>query len=117
MSEEQELPPCTEISGRAGWAGPPPHASWDLDVGDGISWLRAMQICQECPFVGWCTQEREDHRRLQHRNPQDVIWAGVAYSGTGKPMSVADLRLRATLHARREAHRRDHFPGSGKATG
>lgn len=112
-----EVPPCTLIGSPTGQGGQPPHASWDLDVGDGTSWLRALQICQGCPFIGWCTQEREDHRRLQRRNPQDVIWAGVAYSTAGEPMSVADLRLRATLHARRETRRRGHIAGGRRAAG
>lgn len=116
MSEE-ELPPCTRISQGARQAGHQPHASWDLDVGDGTSWLRALQICQDCPFVGWCTAEREDHRRLQHRNPQDVIWAGVAYNALGGPMSVADLRLLATLRAHREARERSRLAGGEQAAG
>lgn len=114
---EEELPPCTEISRSSGQAGRPPHASWDLDLGNGTSWLRALQICQNCPFIGWCTAEREDHRRLQHRNPQDVIWAGVAYSAAGEPMSVADLRLRATLRARREARERSRLDLGEQAAG
>ncbi len=113
---EDDVPPCTRISQRTGPDDQPPHASWDLDVGDGVTWLRALQICQEhCPFVGWCIQERADHRQLQHRNPQDVIWAGVAYNAVGEPMTLSDLRLRATVVARRRARQR--LTADGQAAG
>ena len=114
MSDE-DLPPCTRITSQTARDSRSPHASWDLDVGDGTSWLRALQICEGCPFVGWCVEERADHLRLQHGNPRDVIWAGVAYSSLGQPMSVKDLRLRATLQAHRQARRQRHLAGREQA--
>ncbi|MGI8416848.1 MAG: hypothetical protein ACR2P2_11720 [Nakamurella sp.] len=114
---EADLPPCTRASLYVLRTGQLPHASWDLNVGDGTSWLRALQICNDCPFIGWCTEERADHRRLQNSNPQDVIWAGVAYNRLGNPMTVQDLRLRATLTARREARQRRNLAEGEQAAG
>ena len=95
------------------WKGPcvalqaPPtaveaHASWDLDIGDGVSWQRAVQKCHDCPFRALCVQERNEF--FPSSNPSGVIWAGVAYSETGKVLDTAGLRRLATT--RRLRYRR-----------
>ena len=79
-----------------------PHASWDLDVGDVQSWLRAQRVClEQCLFLVACTARRTSLYPHPARNPQAVIWAGVAYSDTGRILDTAGLRrLSATQRGR-----------------
>lgn len=68
------------------------RVSWDLDVGDAASWMRATRICvEECPFVVECRRLLESSYPGKAR-PSGVIWAGVAYSETGKPLNAEGLR-------------------------
>ena len=79
-----------------------PHESWDLDVGDVQSWLRAQRVClEQCPFLVACTARRTSLYPHPARTPQAVIWAGVAYSDTGRILDSAGLRrLSATQRGR-----------------
>lgn len=85
--------------------GEEPLESWDLDVGDIQSWLRARRVCLErCPFLRTC---QEHLRRLYPSpamNPGGVIWAGVPYSDTGQVLDTDGLRrLSATRRGRAAA--------------
>ena len=98
--DEDWVGPC-HATGRA--ATPDhPHESWDLDVGDLQSWLRAQRVCREqCPFLAQCRSQRNRLYPYPVRNPQAVIWAGVAYSDTGKILDTPGLRrLWATQRGR-----------------
>lgn len=92
--------PC-HASGRNA-AADDPHESWDLDVGDVQSWLRAQRVClEQCPFLVTCQTRRTRLYPHPARNPQAVIWAGVAYSDTGRILDTAGLRrLSATQRGR-----------------
>ena len=92
--------PC-HASGRNATADHP-HESWDLDVGDVQSWLRAQRVCLEhCPFLVACQARRTRLYPHPARNPQAVIWAGVVYSDTGRILDTAGLRrLSATQRGR-----------------
>ena len=103
MAEELDdnwVGPCHE-SGRNATADHP-HESWDLDVGDVQSWLRAQRVClEQCPFLDACTTQRRSLYPYPAQNPQAVIWAGVAYSDTGRILDTAGLRrLSATQRGR-----------------
>jgi len=80
-----------------------PHMSWDLDIGDVRSWLRAQRVCtEECPLLAACLRQR--HAAYPTSNPRSVIWAGVAYSELGRVLDTAALRR---LHAvQRNRHHR-----------
>lgn len=68
-----------------------PHASWDLDVGDGASWMRALDICaNHCPVLELCRVQRRV--MFPDRYPSGVIWAGVPYGDTGQPLDTQGLR-------------------------
>ena len=90
--------PC-HASGRNA-AADDQHESWDLDVGD--VWLRAQRIClEQCPLLVACQARRTRLYPHPARNPQAVIWAGVAYSDTGRILDTAGLRrLSATQRGR-----------------
>ena len=92
--------PCQAI-GRSATADHP-HESWDLDVGDLQSWLRAQRVClEQCQFLVECRARRTRLYPYAVRNPQAVIWAGVAYSETGKILDTPGLRrLWATQRGR-----------------
>lgn len=80
-----------------------PHASWDLDVGDGPAWARAIQICGTCPLQAMCRRQlvQDYPGALQHQtnqSPRGVIWAGTAYSEGGRALKLAELRV---LHVQR----------------
>jgi hypothetical protein len=77
-----------------------PHMSWDLDVGDLRSWMRAQHAClEECPLLRECIAQRD---RIYHRaTPQAVIWAGIAYGDTGQVLDKPGLRRRAATQRRR----------------
>ena len=91
---------CTEA--QAAPTDSEPHMSWDLDIGDIRSWLRAQRVCREqCPFLEQCRSQRNRLYPYPVRNPQAVIWAGVAYSETGKILDTPGLRrLWATQRGR-----------------
>ena len=80
------------------------NESWDLDVGDLQSWLRAQRVCVErCPFLVECRARRDRLYPYPVRNPQGVIWAGAAYSETGKILDTPGLRrLWATQRGRHQ---------------
>ncbi len=85
------------------WRGPcsdHPDA-WDLDVVDVAAWLKAIRTCREsCPFLANCLARRAEYYpgaglrdpRSASRRPSGVIWAGDAYSITGRRLDVAGLR-------------------------
>jgi hypothetical protein len=80
-----------------------PQASWDLDIGDGPAWARAIEICASCPLQVMCRQQLvQDYpgalqQQVSH-SPRGVIWAGVAYSEGGRALKLAELRV---LHVQR----------------
>ena len=80
-----------------------PHMSWDLDIGDLTSWLRAQRVCaEECPLLMECLRQRREN--YPSSTPRSVIWAGVAYSELGRVLNTAGLRrLNAVQRSR---HRR-----------
>ena len=82
---------------------PNPATSWDLDVGDLRSWLEARRVCdQECPLLSTCLRQRLESYPTS--NPRSVIWAGAAYSETGRLLDTRGLRR---LYAvQRNRHRR-----------
>jgi len=92
--------PCT--SQQATPRDAEPHASWDLDIGDAVSWRRAVQTCVDCPVRAACIEERAAF--FPHSNPAGVIWAGVAYSETGKVLDTSGLRRLAATR-RNKGHR------------
>lgn len=77
-------------------AGDP--AGWDLDMGTLTQWLAALRTCADCPVLRRCGQLRDAHYprgsavRRAAGNPRSVIWAAVAYSEDGSPMSIDTLR-------------------------
>ena len=85
-----------------------PHASWDLDIGDACSWLRAQRICvEQCPFLAACLGRRLEV--YSSSNPRSVIWAGAAYSETGRVLDAAGLRRLSAVH--RNRHKRGRPSG------
>jgi len=95
--------PCSTAQAAPGATNP--HTSWDLDIGDACSWLRAQRMCTEqCPFLSQClTQRRQEY---PSGNPRSVIWAGAAYSETGRVLDAAGLRrLSAVQHNRHKRGR------------
>lgn len=89
--------PCVGAQPTAAQTQASPGVSWDLDNGDLLSWTRALQGCQACPVRDLCAQERDEMFEGAGR-PAGVIWAGVAYSDTGKPLNAAGLRRLAAAH-------------------
>lgn len=92
------------------WRGPcaDDPAPWDLDAGTLTQWLAALRICRDqCPLLRQCQQTRQefwplaDPRRPAF-NPKSVIWAGVAYSETGRVLSPESLLRLTTLRRHRE---------------
>jgi hypothetical protein len=98
--DDDWIGPC-HASGRSA-AADHPQESWDLDVGDVQSWLRAQRVClEQCPFLLACQARRTRLYPHSARNPQAVIWAGLAYSETGRILDTAGLRrLWATQRGR-----------------
>jgi hypothetical protein len=98
--------------GDAVWRGPcsdDPDA-WDLDVVDVAAWLKAIRTCREsCPFLSNCLARRAEHYpgtgprgRKSASRPSGVIWAGDAYSSTGRRLDAVGLRrLGASILNRR----------------
>lgn len=86
------------------------HQSWDLDVGDLRSWMRAQHACLErCPLLAECTASRDKLYPRPAAGPQAVIWAGVAYGDTGQVLDGRGLRRRAATQ--RSRGHRDRSPG------
>ena len=104
---------CTEYALASRPVGEPPHASWDLDVGDLQSWMRAVQLCRACPFIQQCRQRRRD--LFPHTYPAGVIWAGAAFSETGKPLDASGLRRLAAARQGKVSTR--PAARTGRATG
>ena len=93
--------PCTTYQAHP--ADPSPETSWDLDVGDLQSWLEARRVCdEECPLVSACLRQRQES--YPTGNPRSVIWAGVAYSETGRLLDTRGLRRLHAVQSNR--HRR-----------
>ena len=92
---------CTNA--QAAPADSEPQVSWDLDIGDLRSWLRAKRVCaEECLLLAACLRLRQQN--YPSSNPRSVIWAGVAYSELGRVLDTAGLRrLNAVQRTR---HRR-----------
>lgn len=89
------------------------HASWDLDIGDLRSWLRAQRAClEECPLLAACAQLRSDH--FPGGNPQAVIWAGVAYSETGRVLDTTGLRRLAAVRRNHDRRRQAVASSAGQ---
>ena len=91
-----------------------PHESWDLDVGDVQSWLRAQRVClEQCPFLMACQERRTRLYPNPARTPQAVIWAGVAYSETGKILDTAGLRRISATQRGRDLRATDSWTATG----
>ena len=91
-----------------------PHESWDLDVGDVQSWLRAQRVClEQCPFLIACQERRARLYPHPARTPQAVIWAGVAYSETGKILDTAGLRRISATQRGRDLRATDSWTATG----
>lgn len=108
------------IPAPAKWRGPcaAEPTAWDLDAGDLGSWLRAQRLCSSCPFLTECRisllQSFPDASvQRPSKNPKSVVWAGLAYSDTGRVMSPETLRRYAS---QRQAQRRA-VPALAPATG
>lgn len=85
--------------------GDEPHQSWDLDIGDLRSWMRAQHTCvEQCPLLAECTDHRDKLYPRPGAGPQSVIWAGVAYGDTGQVLDRRGLRRRAATQ-RSRGHR------------
>lgn len=93
------------------WKGPctDDPTSWDLDASTLTEWVAALRICRnECPMLRRCQQARQEFLPLADPrrpafNPKGVIWAGVAYSETGRVLSLESLQRLETLRRKREA--------------
>lgn len=77
-----------------------PRASWDLDIGDLTAWFRAADACNGCPFLAACLAQRREF--FPSSNPAGVIWAGVAYSETGRVLDTSGLRRLAATRRNRD---------------
>lgn len=104
------------------WRGPcaDDPAGWDLDAGDLIRWLRALRECGQCPVLQRCLQLRAEHwpqadPRRPVMNPKSVIWAGVAYSDTGRVMSEDSLRYMAARRRQAPAQGQNSEESAGVA--
>lgn len=102
------------------WRGPcaDDPTAWDLDAGDLIKWLQALRECGRCPVLQRCLDLRAEHwpqadPRRPVMNPKSVIWAGVAYSDTGRVLSEESLRHMAAR--RRLAPAREQNSGRSGA--
>ena len=78
-------------------------AGWDMDTADLTAWLLALRTCaQDCPMLRACYENR--NRLYTDSMPAGVIWAGVAFTETGQPLTKYDLLAYADkLKARQEA--------------
>lgn len=58
---------------------------WDLDVGTPENWQEAVTLCHGCPLM---TQCRDLAATLTARGmpPRSMIWAGVGYDSSGRPI-------------------------------
>jgi hypothetical protein len=77
-----------------------PRASWDLDIGGLPAWFRAADACNGCPFLADCLAQRREF--FPTSNPAGVIWAGVAYSETGRILGTSGLRRLAATRRNRD---------------
>ena len=85
------------------------HMSWDLDIGDLRSWLRAQRVCtEECPLLAACLKQRRE--TYPASNPRSVIWAGVAYSELGRVLDTAGLRRLNAVQRNRHKRGRPSRP-------
>ena len=83
--------------------------SWDLDIGDLRSWLRAQRVCtEECPLLASCLKQRRE--TYPASNPRSVIWAGVAYSELGRVLDTAGLRRLNAVQRNRHKRGRPSRP-------
>ena len=109
MADLEQFGPCRIQNGAE--AGDEPHLSWDLDVGDLRSWMRAQHSCvEECPLLQQCTVQRDRLYPLPGAGPQAVIWAGVAYGDTGQVLDRRGLRRRAATQRGRSTRSDAHDP-------
>lgn len=99
MRDLDEVRPCRSQAGRTADA---PRLSWDLDVGELPSWVRAQHVCvEDCPLLSQCTEQRDRLYPRTGTGPQAVIWAGVAYGDTGQVLDKRGLRRRAATQRSR----------------
>ena len=112
----------TQPTAAGQWRGPcaDDPAGWDLDAGDLIKWLRALRECGQCPVLQRCLQLRAEHwpqadPRRPVMNPKSVIWAGVAYSDTGRVMSEDSLRYMAARRRRTPSQDQNSEESAGAA--
>ena len=99
MRDLDEVGPCRIHDGQTGDA---PPLSWDLDVGELPSWMRAQHTCvEQCPLLAACTEQRDRMYPRTGNGPQAVIWAGVAYGDTGQVLDKRGLRRRAATQRSR----------------
>ncbi len=116
MTAAAQIPPTAADQWRGPCADDP--AGWDLDAGDLVRWLQALRECGQCPVRQRCLQLRAEHwpqadPRRPVMNPKSVIWAGVAYSDTGRVLSEESLRHMAAR--RRLAPSREQNSGESGA--
>lgn len=90
--------PCA--TDQAGPQEATPRASWDLDIGGLPAWFRAADTCNGCPFLNACLEQRREF--FPESNPVGVIWAGVAYSETGRVLDTSGLRRLAATRRNRD---------------
>ncbi len=79
----------SESSSLSGRVSSPPCASnpqaWEMDHGGLVDWLRSLRVClSECPLLAQCWAVR--NRQYPAGHPAGVIWAGTAYTETGRPL-------------------------------
>ena len=118
ITQAAPIPPSTTGQWRGPCADDP--AGWDLDAGDLIKWLHALRECGQCPVLQRCLQLRAEHwpqadPRRPVKNPKSVIWAGVAYSDTGRVMSEDSLRYMAARRRRTPSQDQNSEESAGVA--
>lgn len=101
--------PCSTQSGSS--IDETPHASWDLNIGDAQSWVRAVKTCaEECPVRALCIASRQEF--YPYSNPGGVIWAGVAYSESGRVLDADGLRRLAAVQRNKPFRGRPRRPAA-----
>ncbi|MGV9411250.1 hypothetical protein ACWDOP_15140 [Nocardia sp. NPDC003693] len=82
-------PPCAD--------GP---NDWDLDVGTPESWRAAVQTCHGCHLLAHCKQLAQNFIERGDA-PRAMIWAGVAYDGSGRVVENLERHRAASVDHKR----------------